>query len=141
MSVSVRYNVSSSTQGLTVTSVLSAPSYSHVVSNLFLKPAKAREFSRQLTQVNALTVLMAVLSLSSVVAGIYAAGYGLYALEISNQIDEFSDLYPGVHVKVVDAGKYGTHYTVDGWNDITTAVVYLTKTDIANESITGVYLC
>ncbi|OLN26068.1 hypothetical protein [Desulfosporosinus metallidurans] len=87
------------------------------------------------------SVLLAALSIPTVYGGIYAAAYALYYQNLMNQIISLSDQYQGVVIKVITSPQYGKSYLVQGWNDTTTAVVYLTNTDVATENVTGVFNC
>lgn len=138
---SVRYNISSTNQGLSVATHLGAPSYSQDTMWNFLKSKKAREFASGLGAVNMQSWLLSALSIPTIAGGVVAAGYALYYQNLVNQIYTLSDQYPGVIIKVITAAGFGTSYSVTGWNDITTAVVYLTNDDTAHESVTGAYFC
>lgn len=138
---SVRYSVPATAQGITVTTELDAPSYTQTTAHSFLKSVKARDFARGLYTPNLTAWIVAALGLPNPISGIVAAVYTLYLDQIASQIDALSDQYPGVYIKVINAGVFGQSYVVQGWSDTTTAVVYLTNSDTASENVTGVYTC
>ena len=137
---SVRYSVPSSNQGISVTTHLVAPSYSQDTIYNFLKSQKAKDFALQLNPVTMTTILLTALGIPTVVGGIYAAAYSLYYQNLVDEIGIKANQYPGVLIKVVSS-TYGKFYSVEGWSDVTTAVVYLTNSDSATENVTGVYNC